>query len=220
MTSTTERLYNGKGGRFIIGDFSELHRMAAQLSRLVIGNQSGILAAGMESATSSIKNDAKSRLKDGAGVDTGALKQSIDNKVKLYENGGAVIGLIGPRTGAFSVGEGNPRKIQKNKGESGREYSQRTKGEIKPSKYAHLVEFGHRSVHGGGGLPNFGEHVKGVWNSVNKNKSIRKGTISPTSFVPPTPFLRPAFDSGISNLETTLANSTKEAMEKEFSKLR
>jgi hypothetical protein len=219
MASTIGRLYGGRGGRIIQGDFSSLQKMAGQLSRLAIGNQGHILAAGMESATKVIKNDAKARLKPGAGEMTGALKKAMDNKVKIYQDGGAVLGLIGPRTGAYATGAAVQR-IKKNSGESGFEYRKRTKGMAQPSKYAHLVEFGHRSVHGGGAVPNMGAKVKGVWNSVNKNRSIRKGTIGATSYVPPVPFLRPAFDGGINALENTLADATRKAMEAEFSKLR
>jgi len=207
--------FNGKGGRYIKGDFSAIHRMAAQLSRLAIGNQGGILAAGMEVATESIVQGAKARLTPQAGVDTGALKKSLDNKVKNYEDGGVVVGIMGPRTDAYNSG----KSIKKRRGESRAAYRERTKGMERPSNYAHLVEFGHRSVHGGGALPNNGERVKGVWNSVNKGRSLRKRTISATSFVAPIPFLRPAFDAGIGQLESTLADATKEAMEKEFSKI-
>lgn len=218
MASTIGRLYGGRGGRIIKGDFSGIQRMAGQLNRLAIGNQGHILAAGMEVATSAIKNDAKSRLKPGAGEMTGALKKAMDNKVKSYEDGGAVLGLIGPRTGAYATGE-SVQRVKRNAGESGFEYRKRTAGMVKPSKYAHLVEFGHRSVHGGGALPNKGEKVKGVWNSVNEGKSLRKGTISATSYVPPVPFLRPAFDNGVNALESTLADATRKAMEAEFNKV-
>jgi hypothetical protein len=219
MASTIGRLYGGKGGRIIKGDFSGLQKMAGQLSRLAIGNQGHILAAGMQVATAAIRDDAKSRLKPGKGELTGALKKAMDNKVKEYEDGGVVIGLIGPRTGAYTTGHAVQR-VKKNAGESGFEYRKRTKGMVQPSKYAHLVEFGHRSVHGGGAVPNMGGKVKGVWNSVNEGRSLRKGTIKATSYVPPVPFLRPAFDSGIGALETTLADATRKAMEAEFNKIR
>lgn len=217
MASSITRAHGGMGGRFIQGDFSAIGRMSQQLSRLAIGNQEAILAAGMDKATSKIANDARAR----APKDDGDLKKSLGNKVKTYRDGAVVLGLIGPRKGAFASGEGGKRvKIRRNKGESGREYNKRTKGEKKPSQYAHLVEFGHRSVHGGGSLPNYGGKVKGVWNKVNAGKSIRAGTVSATSFVAPRPFLRPAFNGGISNLETTLADVTKQAMEAEFKKVR
>lgn len=221
MASSIGRLYSGRGGRYVKGDFSALHRMAAQLSRLAIGNQGYILAAGMESATGKIRDDAKSRLKPGSGIDTGALKKSLANKTVQYADGAVVVGIIGPSTGAFSTGADGTRKIRKNAGESGFEYRKRTKGENRPSKYAHLVEFGHRSVHGGGSpLEGRSDTGKGVWNSINEGKSLRKRTISATSYIQPKPFLRPAFDAGISTLETTLAASTKDAMEAEFTKLR
>lgn len=219
MASTIGRLYGGRGGRIIKGDFSGLQRMARQLSRLAIGNQGHILAAGMQVATAAIRDDAKARLKPGAGEMTGALKKAMDNKVKSYDDGGVVLGLIGPRTGAYATGQAVQR-IKKNPGESGREYRKRTAGMAQPSKYAHLVEFGHRSVHGGGAVPNMGGKVKGVWNSVNEGKSLRKGTISATSYVPPVPFLRPAFDSGVNALENTLADATRKAMETEFNKVK
>lgn len=218
MASAIGRLHGGRGGRIITGDFSGLHKMASQLSRLAIGNQAPILAAGMQTATAAIRDSAKSRLKPGAGELTGALKKAMDNKVKSYEDGGVVLGLIGPRTGAYATGD-KVRRVKKNAGESGVDYRKRTKGMVQPSKYAHLLEFGHRSVHGGGALPNKGEKVKGVWNSVNRGRSIRKGTVSATSYVPPVPFLRPAFDAGVGALETTLADATRKAMEAEFNKL-
>ena len=149
--------------------------------------QMDVLGDALKDACQPIVRDARARVKKR----TGALKRSIGVVVRKYRKDGNLVAVIGPQNM-------NVVAERKKSGRLGfRKFAQGddAKKRINPAKYAHLVEFGHRSVHGGGALPNFGEKVNGVWNSVNNGKSIRKGTLSATSFVAPRPFLRPAFDA-------------------------
>lgn len=185
-------------GRVIKGNFSALKTFAKKVGTLSMSNQMPLLKAGMAAAIRPIRDDARSRapIGDEKDPDRGALKKSMADKVIGYSQDANVVGLVGVQKGNFGTGK-KPKR---------------------PSNYAHLVEFGHRSVHGGGAVPNMGERVTGVWNSKNKGLSIRKGTIKATSYVIAKPFLGPAFESGVSGLENTLGESVATAMTKEFDK--
>jgi len=169
--------------------------------------QDRILKASVKAAAAPIVKDAKSRVDE----DTGALKKSLVAIVKKNKRTGAIIAYIGAKVGYYTASR---------KGRGGYKVTRvKSGGKVKlvaPYKYSHLVEFGHRSVNGGGALPNYGERVKGKWNSVNRNKSIRKGTVKATSFIPARPFLFPAFKAGISNAETMLVAGFDKAVQKEF----
>lgn len=78
---------------------------------------------------------------------TGNLKRSISFKVLLYENKNMVVGIVGPR--------------------------RRAPG--RPTRYAHLVEFGHMKA-----TPRLGRD--------GKTKMVRGG------YVPAEPFMRPAVE--------------------------
>ena len=181
--------------KIIRGNFGALKAFARTVGTLSMSNQMPVLKAGMAAAIRPIRDDAKSR----APVDEGDLRAAMADKVIGYPDEANVIGLVGVSKGFFGHGK-------------------RGKGKKRPANYAHLVEFGHRSVHGGGALPNYGSKVKGVWNAKNKGLSIRNKTIKATSYVAGRPFLDPAFQTGVANLEKTLGASVGDAMQKEFNK--
>lgn len=167
-------------------ELSGMDNIERWITGLDLGLQSKLLMGAMQRAAKPMIASAKSM----APKRTGALRRSIDAKVVEYKKDGVIVGIIGPKNMRVVEEEGKGGRKRLRKAVAGDKQSK-----IKnPAKYAHLVEFGHRSVHGGGALPNYGEKVKGVWNSVNKGKSIRKGTIKATSFVAPRPFMRPAFE--------------------------
>ncbi len=147
-----------------------------------------IMAEAMKDACKPIVDDAKARIP----IRTGALRKSMGVVVRTYPEAKKIVAIIGPQNLNLIAARTPKGKMSARKFGNGDDPKKR----INPAKYAHLVEFGHRSVHGGGALPNYGEKVKGVWNSVNKGRTIRHGTVSATSFVAPHPFLRPAFDAG------------------------
>lgn len=80
------------------------------------------------------------RANAGKSRDTGALQDSIGLKVKPYQRGAKIFGIVGPRRGF-------------------RRSDPSGKGFRDPVKYAHLVEFGHYTRAGKGGK--FGAAKKG-----------------------------------------------------------
>lgn len=103
----------------------------------------------MEAAMRSPAERLKLNMQMLAPKDTGALRQSIDFLVKTYAKNGSVVAIVGPK----------------------RQY--RLNGR-RPTKYAHLVEFGHVTV------------------APEKGKTIRKENARKISFVAPRPFMRVA----------------------------
>jgi len=97
---------------------------------------------------------------------TGALKNSLTTKVVEYPSTGKVVGLVGPDRGYYPAG----KRITK--------VAASFKGADRPSKYAHLIEFGHHVV----------APVKGT----NRRKKTAKPAKSGTKWVEAKPFIRPA----------------------------
>jgi len=169
--------------------------------------QDRILRDAVKTASAPIVKDAKVRVKE----DTGALKKSLASIVKMNNKTGAITAYIGAKVGYFTAtkkSKGGYSTKRSKSGDSGKM--------VAPYKYSHLVEFGHRSVQGGGSVPNYGEKVSGVWNAVNKNKSLRRGSLKATSFVGPRPFLAPAFKGGITKANEALIAGFDKALDKEF----
>lgn len=109
--------------------------------------------------------------------DTGMLRKSLGVRIQTYRGSGKVVAVIGPRTGYTRTRSGTQqtalgRKIK----ETGRN----------PSKYAHLVEYGHALVRGG--------KVAGS--------------------VPAKPFLRPAFETNKGQLAETMSRLIAQEIEK------
>jgi hypothetical protein len=185
--------------------------VGAWLTGIDIGKQKRIIRDGLEMAVKPMIADAKSR----APKRTGALKRSMGVVLRHYPNTNTFLAVVGPQ---------NMRVVQVS-GKAGRKRLRKANSTdeqedvINPGKYGHLVEFGHVSANGGGAMPNFGERVPGVWNSVNKNKSIRAGTLSGTSYVSPRPFLTPAFEANKGNAQTAIGACVLLAMEAETKRL-
>lgn len=123
-----------------------------------------ILATATKAAIQPIKVAAKRYAKRSER--TGALRDSITDKVVNYERTATAVGLVGPARGYYKKG----KRLGK-----GANYL----GSDSPSKYAHLVEFGHRVV------------------APKRGTSIRRGTATGPAagkkkWVPAKPFLRPA----------------------------
>lgn len=101
---------------------------------------------------------------------TGLLKKSLGVRVQTYRASGTVVAIVGPRTGFKKTRQG--KKITAF-GKKMKEAGQN------PSKYAHLVEYGHAVIY-----------------------PLRKRVLSDGTTIygkvvramPPRPFLRPAFE--------------------------
>lgn len=178
-----------------------------------IARQRRVLAVTMQNATMPAVAAAKSNLMANGSVRTGALLKSIASIVRTYKNG-VFVAVVGARKGMFGATKkkGGGWKLRKTRGvtRSGEE-------RIAPEKYIHLVELGHQSIQGGGALSQNreGPIPKGFWNSANKDKTIRKGTATVTSFVPPKPFLRPAFESTKEQIKAAINFSFTRALKME-----
>jgi hypothetical protein len=168
------------------------------------GSQDRIIMGGMKTAGDTIAKIAKTKIVNN---ETGALQKSLGTVVKRGRNTGLLMAFVGARSRYYVGGQRlKPGQSYKN--------SQLRN----PAKYSHLVEYGHRSVHGGGALPNYGEKVSGVFNSVNKGKSIRAGTVKATSFVPARPFLYPAFLQGQNAARSQIIKGFNRALNVEFNR--
>jgi hypothetical protein len=170
---------------------------------LDVMTQVEVLKRASRNAAAPMVTSAKANLRANGSVRTGALLKSIGVKVIAYLKTQTIVAVIGARKGAYAVNK-ETGKLGKYRG---------GKGPIIPANYLHLVELGHRSVHGGGALPNYGEKVKGFWNSRNKGKSIRKGTAKATSYVVPKPFLRPAYEANKMAAEAALKAGFMKALQ-------
>jgi len=166
-----------------------------------LARQRRVLAMTMETATMPAVAAAKANLQGNNSVRTGALLRSIGNVVRTYKNG-VFVAVVGARKGVFgATRKGGKWRLRKSRDGTTRKTEER----IIPEKYIHLVELGHRSIQGGGALSNNREGpVKGMWNSANRDKTIRKGTATVTSFIAPKPFLRPAFESTKQKIQDAL----------------
>lgn len=123
-----------------------------------------ILGHATKAAIQPIKVAAKRYAK--RSVRTGALRDSITDKVVVYEQRGIAVGLVGPARGYYKKG----RRLGK---------GANLRGSESPSHYAHLVEYGHHVV-----APKQGTSIrKGTAVGVKPGKK---------HWVPAKPFLRPA----------------------------
>jgi hypothetical protein len=168
------------------------------------GSQDRIIMGGMKTAGDTIAKIAKTKIVNN---ETGALRKSLGTVVKRGTKTGLLMAFVGARSRYYVGG----KRLK-----AGQSYK---RSQLRnPAKYSHLVEYGHRSVHGGGALPNYGGKVSGVFNSVNKGKTIRAGTVKATSFVPPRPFLYPAFLQGQNAARSQIMKGFKRALNVEFNR--
>lgn len=121
---------------------------------------------------------------------TGLLKKSLGVRIKTYQKSGAVVAIIGPRTGFKKTRQGKTLtafgKKMKASGQN-------------PTKYVHLIEFGRAEVR------------------VKKKKVLSDGsTIYGTvvKSVPPRPFLRKAFEQTKNAVVETMKQRIAEELEK------
>lgn len=106
----------------------------------------------------------------GKSKRTGALQKSLTSVTRQYKQQATAIEVVGPDRNYYADG----KKLGKGASRAGAD---------RPTKYAHLVEYGHYSTAG------TGRKV-----SVSKGTSRRKGTFVENSFVRGQPFLRPAIN--------------------------
>lgn len=139
-----------------------LGALTAALRALPEDMRQRTLAAGVKEAIMPIQVAAKRFAK--RSEETGALRESITNKVVNYPQNVKCVGLVGPDWAYYSRGK-------KVKGALSRLLSINQR---RPASYAHLIEYGHVSV------------------APKKGSSRRKGTATTTGFVPAKPFIRPA----------------------------
>lgn len=104
----------------------------------------------------------------GKSKRTGALQKSLTSVTRQYKQQATAIEVVGPNREYYSEG----KKLGKGASRAGAD---------RPTKYAHLVEYGHYSTAGTGRKA-----------SVSVGTSRRKGTFVETSFVRGQPFMRPA----------------------------
>lgn len=197
--------------KFQISGIADLTK--AMEGQFDVARQRRVLAVAMQNATMPAVAAAKANLAANGSVRTGALLQSIASVVRTYKNG-TFAAIVGARKGVFGAKpkKGGGFRLRKTNG-----VTRQDEGRISPEKYIHLVEMGHKSIHGGGALSKGreGPIPKGFWNSANKNKTIRKGTATVTSFFPPKPFLRPAFESTKQQITDSLNFSFTRALAQE-----
>jgi HK97 gp10 family phage protein len=108
---------------------------------------------------------------------TGALRTSINHVVRKYRDGESVVAIIGPDKDYYGSGKRLKKTADR-------------RGADRPSKYAHLVEFGH-AVKGGVGA----------------------------KLVQPKPFMRPAVMSAASSTGETLAEGVRKGIERTRARL-
>lgn len=137
----------------------------------------GAMRVALTKASRLVVADAKKRVP----VRTGMLKKSLRAKVKTYPRRGVVMAIIGPSRSAVVQADFGDGKLRT----------------IRPSKYAHLVEFGTKS--------------HGVW-------KVKKLSIPPGS--PPRPFLRPALEATKDAARAKYAAELAPAIQQEAAKIR
>lgn len=168
-----------------------LDGISAVLQGLPKDVRTQILAAAVKDAAKPMVVAAKRFAKRSER--TGALREAIGAIVRKYPNSAAAVAIVGVVRGYYrgrkKLGAGADRG-----------------GSESPSHYAHLVEFGH--------------HVR----APIRGTSIRKGTAVPAragkkTWVPPKPFLRPAFLTTALTVKAALARGIDSGIEKTRSRL-
>lgn len=136
--------------------------LTAALRQLSHDVRAQVLESGTKAAIRPILTAAKRFAKRSER--TGALRESLTTKVKVYAANGKAVGLVGPDRNYYRRG----KRVSKNVASF--------VGADRPANYAHLIEFGHMAV------------------KPRKGTSLRKKTaeLGKKSWVPPKPFIRPA----------------------------
>lgn len=152
-----------------------------------------ILRKAVTKAVQPITKDAKAR----APVEDGYLKKSIGYRIQSYKKSGAVVGVIGPRTGYKKNRKTGKRELTA----LGKKLQKETYK--RPTYYAHLVEMGTQP------------HAIGKGDSLKKNRQA--GKLHPGAR--PKPFLLPAWRAGKARAEQTLLVEIAAGIERELAKL-
>lgn len=132
--------------------------------------------------------------------ESGLLRRSIGVKTKLYPKKLVVATVVGARS---NVREEVVDPVTKQK-----------RRKI-PSKYAHLVEYGHRVARKGTTLLRAGETIRAGRRRARLEKRKLGKSIG---FVPAKPFMRPAFDGQVPQMTATLRKEYAAAIEREHAK--
>ncbi len=161
---------------------SGMGALSAALQGIPEDMRNKILVQGVARACKPIERAAKQNAK--SSQDTGALRNSITTKTVGYAKDGKAVGLVGPARGYFTGG--------KKSGKLGRLLGKN----VMPSKYAHLVEYGHRIAVGGSLRPVYKiERTRGGANNkmrYRKTNIISEAKGREAGFVAARPFIRPA----------------------------
>lgn len=153
------------------------------------------------------RHAAKSRL-------TGALQRSISSLVRKYKQNAVAVAVIGPDRRYYSAGKRLGKKADR-------------RGADQPSRYAHLVEFGH-TIAKGGTLRDVFEIKfarvitktgKSVWRRVTTDRIKRYATGKSGGVVPAKPFLRPAVAENKGVSEAVILAGIKKGIERVRSRL-
>lgn len=171
--------------------------MGQQTSGLIINNEAEFRKALLSMPVAMRQKGANDAVVKGARVvankakslapkETGALKKSIS---QVLRNRNSKIkdpySVIGPRKGVFGQDS------------SGKKY---------PANYAHLVEFGHHIVQiGTGTLYDNGSLNRQTKRKTHKSKIGLTGQGVATQFILGRPFLRPAFETTKTVVQTVMA---------------
>jgi HK97 gp10 family phage protein len=119
-----------------------------------------------------------------APVDSRQTRKSIGRKIKTYRNSGTTVAIVGPRKGfKAEVTDKKGRKVLRN-----------------PTRYAHLVEGGHK-IAIGGSLPRTG-----------RKAPSKQGFAG--GFVAPRPFVVPALEQNRSKCENIMGRVVREHLRK------
>lgn len=124
---------------------------------------------------------------------TGALVNSIKAVTRKYERNGTAVAVVGPDRDYYQGG----KRLKKGANRQGAD---------RPTKYAHLVEFGH-----------YTRGATGVSVSSSKGTSRKKGTFKESAFVLAQPFMRPAVASSAGAVRAEMEAVVSEAV-KRFAK--
>jgi len=131
---------------------------------------------------------------------SGLLRRSIGIKTKLYPKKLVVATVVGARANVMQ--------------ETVDPVTKQRRRQI-PSKYAHLVEYGHRVARKGTTLLRSGETLKAGRRRARLEK--RKLGVA-AGFVPAKPFMRPAFDGLVPTITAVLRAEYAAAIEREHAR--
>lgn len=174
--------------------------------------QTQILATAVAEAARPIVQAAKRNAESSRR--TGALQASISARVRKYKRDAVATAVVGPDRSYYA----GVAKLRKGDDKRGAE---------QPSRYAHLVEFGHNVAKGGKLRDEYVSEVALVRNSRGKlvrrrrrTERIRRfatGVVG--GFVPAKPFLRPALLETSALAGANMLNGIRKGIERARAKL-